>query len=177
LIFYDFLEKIETWHAPRKKRIILPPKATFFEARFRDGYPEPRFTFWRPDAWRTGEKPPAANVRCPLESLLLETHRQDRGRAQSGEPHGGQGFVPPKAWNAVQARFLAATALSGWFSPGECDRQYIHIIKKNRFSRGCVQNPVRLSEAFRERSKDLYRPSRLWGREKKRGGALQIIKP
>ena len=41
-----FFGDIASWHAPRIKRIILPPKATFFEARFRDGYPEPRFTFW-----------------------------------------------------------------------------------------------------------------------------------
>ena len=36
-------------------------------------------------------------------------------RARSGEPYRGQGFVPPRGRNAAQARFLATTALSGWF--------------------------------------------------------------
>jgi len=56
-----------------------------------------------------GEKPPAANGLRPLESLLLKTHRKDLGHTQSNAPHSGQGFVPPRARNAVQARFTAAS--------------------------------------------------------------------
>jgi len=86
-------------------------KATFFEARFRDGYPEPRFTFWRPGrGGRMGGKPPAAKGRCPLESLLQKTHRTDPGHAQSGAPHSGQRFVPPSVRNTMQARSTVASS-------------------------------------------------------------------
>jgi len=66
LIFNDFFEKLETWHAPRNKRIILPPKSNIF----RSAVP----------GW--------------LPGTALHFLASGAGRAEGGKASGGQRALP-----------------------------------------------------------------------------------
>ena len=67
------------WHAPRIKRIILPPKSNIFRSAVPGWLPGTALHFLASGVGCMGEKPPAANGLRPLESLLLKTHRKDLG--------------------------------------------------------------------------------------------------
>jgi len=85
-------------------------KATSFEARFRDGYPEPRFTFWRPARGGAGGWGKASGGQRARPVGIPPPKDAPNGPRPRPiwAPHSGQGFVPPSVRNAVQARSTTA---------------------------------------------------------------------